>query len=85
MFERAVLLSPSFLQPNPDHFKLQEICDKVVRYDPFSLQFVPDWFVTREEVDMWFDKYYADDFDYCFTEGDDDDKFFEWYDRYKKR
>ena len=34
---------------------------------------------------MWYDKYYDDDGDYWFTEGDDDDKFFKWYDGYKKR
>ena len=34
---------------------------------------------------MWFDKYYDDDVDYLFTEGDDDDKFFKWYDGYTKR
>ena len=32
--------------------------------DPFSLQFVPDWFVTKEQVKLWHD--YDD---YC-----DDDK-----------
>ena len=47
-----------------DHFKAQEICDKAVRDDSSSLQFVPDWLVTREGVDMWQDDYYDDDGDH---------------------
>ena len=31
-----------------DRFITQEMCDDVVRDDPSSLQYVPDWFVTRE-------------------------------------
>ena len=34
--------------------------DKSVKGDSSSLQFVPDWFVTREWVDMWYDDYYND-------------------------
>ena len=41
---------------------------------PFSLQFVPDWFVTQEKVGLW-----DDDDDYC-----NDDKHIEWYHGYKK-
>ena len=37
------------------------MCDKAVRDDSSSLQFVPDWFVTREGIDMWHDDYYDDD------------------------
>ena len=33
---------------------------------------------------MWYVKY-GDDGNYWFTEGDNDDKFFRWYDGYKKR
>ena len=40
------------------------------------MQFVHDWFVIREWVDMWYDDYYDDG---------DEDKFFERYDGYKKR
>ena len=35
----------------PDHFKTQEICDKAAKKHSSSLQFVTDWFVTREW--MW--------------------------------
>ena len=51
------------------------MCDDVVRRDPFSLQFVPDWFVTEEQIDLW---YY--DNEYC-----DDDKLIEWYNDYFRR
>ena len=73
------------MQLIPDHFKAQEICDKAVRGDSSSLQFVPVWFVTREGVHMWYDNYCDDDGDYWFTKGDEDHKFFECYDGYKKR
>ena len=56
-----------------DHFKTQQICDKAVREDPSSLQYVPDWFVTQQ-LNIWDD---VDD--YC-----NDDKIIEWYDGYKK-
>ena len=61
----------------PDHFKMQEICDKAVRDDSSYLRYVPDWFVTREGVYMWYN-----DSDYY---DDDEDKFFKWYNDYKKR
>ena len=44
-FKKAVEVDPSFLQL--DHFKMKEISDKVVKDDSSSLQFVPDWFITR--------------------------------------
>ena len=36
------------------------MCDKAVREDPFSLEYVPDWFVTQEQVKIW-----DDNNDYC--------------------
>ena len=67
----------------PDRFKTQEMCDQAVNEDSFSLQFVPDWFVTRDWMWMWYDDYYDDDGDHW--DDDNDDKFSEWYDGYKKR
>ena len=55
---------------------MQEICDKAVKDDSFSLQFVSGCFVTRECVDMWHDHYYNDDGGHW--DDDDEDKFFEW-------
>ena len=57
------------------------MCDKAVKDDSSSLQYVADSFVTREWVDMWYDDYYDDDGDHW----NDENKFFEWYDGYKKR
>ena len=65
-----------------DRFKTQEMCDKVVKVVSSSLQFVLDWSVTREWIDMWYDDYY--DYDADHWDDDDEDKFFEWYDGYKK-
>ena len=45
-------------------------------YDCFSLQYVPDWFVTQQQVKIWPD----DDNGYC-----KDDELIERYNGYKKR
>ena len=66
----------------PDHFKTQEMCYKAVWEDSSSLRHVPDWFVTKEELYMEHDDYYDDDGGHW--DDDDEDKFFEWYDGYKK-
>ena len=65
-----------------NHLKTREMCDKAVRDDSSSLQFVPDLFVTQQQVESWCDEceYYDDDDD-----DDDDDNIIEWYDGYKKR
>ena len=67
----------------PDHFKTQKICDQAVKDNSSSLQFVPDWFVTRECMWMWYDYYCDEDGDH-WDNDDDKDKFFDWYDGYKK-
>ena len=51
------------------------MCDDAVKNDPSSLQFVSDWFVTKQQIDAWFDDGYWYD----------DDEMIEWYDSYKKR
>ena len=40
-----------------------------------SLQFVPDWFVTKQQLKLWYD----DDYVY------NDNKMIKWYKGYKKR
>ena len=47
MYIKAIDVDPYFLELIPDHFKAQEICDKAVKEDSFSLQYFPDSFVTR--------------------------------------
>ena len=53
----------------------QEMCDKAVEEDSGLLEYVPDWLVSQQRIWLWGD----DDYYY------DKDKFFEWYDGYKKR
>ena len=53
------------------------MCDKIVR-DDSSLQFVPDWFLTMDGVDMWHYDYYDDDGDH-WDDDDNEDEFCEWY------
>ena len=50
------------------------MCDKVAKDDPYSLQYVPDWFVTQQQIDVW------DDDDCAYN-----DYLIERYDSYKKR
>ena len=54
-------------------FKTQEMCDKAVRRRPWLLEYVPDWFVTQEQMKLWHDD------DDC-----DDDELIEWYEGYQK-
>ena len=67
-------MNPWQVHDVPDHFKTQDMCDKTVRDDSFSLQFVPNWFVTQQQVKLW-----HDNDDYC-----NDNKLIEWYKDYKK-
>ena len=59
----------------PDHLKTQGMCNEAVKDDPFSLQFVPDWFLTQQQVKLW-----HDDDDHCNNEG-----LINWYKSYQKR
>ena len=53
----------------------RETCDRAARNDFFSLHFVPDWFVTQEQIDLW-----HDDDDYG-----NNDEIIVWYEGYKRR
>ena len=52
------------------------MCEKAVRDDSSSFQYVLDWFVTREWMWMWYDNYYDDDGDH-WDDDNDEDNFFE--------
>ena len=70
-----VEVDPWQLRDVPDHFKGQEMWDKTVREEPSCLQYVPDWFVTQQQIELW------DNVDeYC-----NDDEIIEWYEGYQKR
>ena len=64
------------LEAVPDCFKTREVCDKAMRKSPSSLMYVPDWFVTQQQIKMW-----HDDDEYC----DDDDELIEWCNGYKNQ
>ena len=51
------------------------MCDKAARDYLFSLQHVPDWLVTQEQIDLWYGKRYVYN----------DDRIIKWYKGYKKR
>ena len=57
----------------PDHLKTQGTCERAVEKGPYSLEFVPDWFVMQGQVKVWHDHNY------------NDDEIIEWYDGYQKR
>ena len=46
-----------------------------VMEDPSSLEYVPDWFVTQQQIELW-----DDDDEYY-----DDDKIIEWLEGHQKR
>ena len=52
-----------------DQYKTQEMCNKAVQSDLWALKYVPDWFVTLQE--MWYEKF--------------DDELITWRDAYIKR
>ena len=60
----------------PDHFKTQDICIKAVEVCQRQLKYIPDWFVTQQQIKLWHDHDY-----YC----NNKDKFFWWYEDHKKR
>ena len=63
------------------------MCDKAVNEDPWLLNYIPDWFVTQEQVKIWHDdsEYNGDDDDNDDDDDDDDDEIIVWYEGYKKR
>ena len=49
MHDKAVDIHPSVIEFTPECFKIQEMCDKVVENFLPRLEFVPDWFVTKND------------------------------------
>ena len=52
MCKKVVEAVPSWLEPVPDNFKTQGMCNKVVQKRLCLLEYVPDWFVTKEQIGM---------------------------------
>ena len=74
MCEEAVENEPDNLKFVPDKLKTQKMCNKAVEDDTSSLEYVPYWFVTQEQLDIWYDDYYW----YY------DDGIIKWYKGYQK-
>ena len=55
MCNEAVEVNPWQLYDVPDYLKTQEMRADVGRRDSYLLQFVPDWFVTQEQLEIWYD------------------------------
>ena len=48
----AVCIEPLSLPYVRNRCKSRKMCDKAVMNDRFSLLFVPDWFVTKQQVQI---------------------------------
>ena len=60
------------------------MCDQVVKEDSSLLEYVSDWFATKDWMWTWYDDYYDDDGDH-WDNDNDEDKFSECYDGYKAK
>ena len=72
---KDVDIEPRFLPFLPDRIKTREMCEKAVKKYLWLLKYVPDWFVTQEQLEIW-----HDDVEYC-----TDDGLIKWYEGYQKR
>ena len=64
MCREAVSREPCSLAFVLDHFKNREMCEKAFKKYLWLLKYVPDWFVTHQQLKTWHDNN-----DYC---NDDD-------------
>ena len=99
MYSQAVSSNPAVFLLLPDCFKTQEMCDKALEVDPWSLYDVPDLLKTQQMcgkavkddlsslqfVPDWFFAQQQIDVWYDDDYWYDDDQMIEWYDSYKKR
>ena len=56
------------------------MCAKTVKDNTYSLQYVPDWFVTQQQIKLW-----HDNDDNRPTGWWRNDEIIEWYEDHKKR
>ena len=54
------------------------MCEKAVEVDPWLLIYVPDWFITQQQLKIWHD-------DKQIWHDDDNNEFIKWYEDYEKR
>ena len=70
MCNKEVDIKPCSSALVSDHLKTEEMCNRAVRREPYTLRYVRDWLITQQQLKIW---------------PDDEDNLFKWYDGYKKR
>ena len=75
MCDKAIEIDPFTLWHVPDNLKSQGMCIRAVEAGLGLLEYVPDWFVTQQQIKIW-----RDDDEYC-----DDDELIKWYNGYQRR
>ena len=72
MGKKAVKKYPCALQYAPINIITQKMCYEAARIEPLSLAYVPGWFVTQQQIGVWYDD------DYAYS----DNEMIKWYDGY---
>ena len=75
MCKRGVEVGSWQLGVVSDHLKTRETCERAVEKYPFILEFVPDWFVSQQQLKLW-----HDNDDYCHN-----NELIKWHAGYQKR
>ena len=70
---KDVDIESHFLSFVPDRFKTREMCEKAVKKYLWLLKYVPDWFATHQQIQIW-----HNNDDYC-----NDGELIEWYKGYQ--
>ena len=55
MCKRSVEKEPRYLTFLPDRLKKQKMSNEAVEADPYTLKYVSDWFVTQQQIKIWYD------------------------------
>ena len=59
MCNKAVEENPWMMRHLHNQCKTQKICNKTVQREPKTLEFIPDYFVTQQQIDLWYQDYYC--------------------------
>ena len=75
MCDKGVEVGSWQLGVAPDYLKTRETCERAVVKYPATLEFVPDWFVSQQQLKLWHDKD-----GYC-----NNNELIKWHAGYQKR
>ena len=75
MCDKAINIDPFTQSHDHDNLKMWEMCIRAVEAGLGLLGHIPDWFVTQQQIDVWYDG------KYWYT----DDELIQWYKGYQKR